>query len=122
MFAIRILPPTRLGPDGQRLGEIVVGDFHEVFACHSNDIAKLEAHWREQLRALLEGEPLAVLQRDPRFAWVAYNEDPICYIRQWLSIDGSFRHLLPRMSTTEDGERISEWTTSLAAIRQFLNA
>lgn len=122
MFAIRLLPPTQVGLDGQRLGEIVVGDFRETFACHSDDFAGLEDHWRERLRALVEGEPAVILRHDPRFAWVAYSNGADCYIQQRLSIDGSFANLLPRVVTTEDGERASEWTTSLAAIRQYLDA
>jgi hypothetical protein len=122
MFAIRLLPTARVGLDGQRLGEVVVGDFRETFACHSDDLAGLEDHWRERLRALVEGEPAVVLRLDPRFAWVVYREGADCYIQQRLSIDGSFANLLPRVMTTEDGDAVSEWAMSLIAIGQFLNA
>jgi predicted metallo-beta-lactamase superfamily hydrolase len=122
MFAIRLLPPTRLGPDGQRLGEIVVGDFRETFACHSEDIAGLEVGWRERLKALVEGEPAVVLRHDPRFAWIVYREGADCYVQQQLSLDGSFADVLPRVTTTEDGCAVSEWATTMAALGQFLNA
>ena len=52
MFAIRLLPPTRVGLDGQRLGEIVVGDLRETFACHSDDFAGLEDGWMRPERML----------------------------------------------------------------------
>lgn len=122
MFAIRLLPPTRVGLDGQRLGEIVVGDFCEIFACHSDDFAGLEAHWRERLRALVEGESVVFLRHDPRFAWVLYREGADCYVQQRLSIDGSFANLLPRVTANEDGDAVSEWATKLAAVGQFLTA
>ena len=122
MFAIRLLPATQVGLDGERLGEIVVGDFRETFACRSDDFAGLEDHWRERLRAFVEGEQAVILRHDPRLAWVAYSEGVNCYVQQRLLIDGGFADLLPRVATTEDGDRVSEWTTSFAAIRQFLDA
>jgi hypothetical protein len=122
MFAIRLLPPTQIGFDGQRLGEIVVGDFQEVFPCHSDDLAGLEDRWRERLRSLIEGDSVIILQHDPRFAWVVYRDGGDCHIQERLSIDGSFANLTPRVTRTEDGRRVSEWTTTVTAIRQFLDA
>ena len=100
----------------------MVGDFRETFACRSDDFAGLKDDWRERLRALVEGEPAVILRHDPRLAWVAYGEGADCYIQQRLSTDGRFADILPRVVTTEDGERVSEWATSLVAIRQFLGA
>jgi hypothetical protein len=122
MFAIRLIPPTQVGPDGQRLGEIVVGDFRETFSCHAEDVDGLEILWRERLLALIKGEPVVLLRHDPRCAWVVYREDAECYIQQRLSLDGSFPNLLPRVAITEDGDVVSEWVTSLSAIGQFLDA
>jgi hypothetical protein len=122
MFAIQLLPLTRVGLDGQRLGEIVVGDFRETFACHSADFGELEHGWRELLRALVEGEPAVVLRHDPRFAWIVYREGADCYVQQRLSVDGTFADILPGVTTSEDGHAVSEWATSLDAVRQFLNA
>jgi hypothetical protein len=68
MFSIRLLPATQLGLDGQRFGEIVVGEFRETFACHSDDFAGLERHWRERLQTLVDGEPAVFLCHDPRCA------------------------------------------------------
>lgn len=121
MFAIRLLS-TQVGSYGERLGEIVVGDFREVFACHSDDFVGLENLWRERLQALIEGERTVILRHDPRFAWIAYREGTDCYIQQWLSIDGSFANRQLRETTTEDGDQISEWTTSMASIQQFLTS
>jgi len=122
MFAIRLLPPARVGLDGQRLGEIVVGDFRETFACHSDDFAGLEDGWQERLRALGDGKLAVVLRHDPRFAWIVYRVGADCYVQQRLSVDGNFANILPRVTTTENGDAVSEWGTSLAAVEQFLNA
>ncbi len=121
MFAIRLLPPDSLGADGERLGEIVVGDFRERFACHSA-VSGLEAGWRAELAALVRGEPVAVLRHDPRFAWLVYREGGECFVQQRLSLDGTFVGLLPRVVTTEDGDTVSTWTTSVGAVRRFLDA
>ena len=123
MFAIRLLPPDRLGADGHRLGEIVVGDFREDFACHlAGAVPSLEASWRAELTALACGEPVAVLRHDLQFAWIVYREAGDCFVQQRLSLDGTFGGLLPRVVTTEEGEEVSTWTTSLAAVQLFLDA
>jgi hypothetical protein len=124
MFSIRLLPPVRRGSEEQRFGEIVVGDFREVFCCSlaGAPLDDLPAVWRAELAALVSGERVAILRHDPRFAWVVYHEGERCFVQQRLSVDGVFRGLLPRVLTTEEGEAVSEWETSLAAIRQYLAA
>ncbi|MDA0255124.1 MAG: hypothetical protein O3A18_09620 [Planctomycetota bacterium] len=125
MFAIRLLPPKHQGPDGEWLGEIVVGDFQECFACYPTSdgtIDDLEAGWRAELIALTRGESVAVLRHDPRFAWLIYREGDECFVQQRFSADGTFGDLLPRAITTEDGDRVSTWVTSVAAIQGFLDA
>lgn len=123
MFAIRLLPPEVRGAKGERLGEIVVGDFRERFACHPADAATiLAASWRVELLDLVFGKPVAVLRHDPRFAWVVYREGDDCYVQQRLSLDGMFGGLLPRVVTTEEGGAVSTWATSVAAVQRFLDA
>jgi hypothetical protein len=51
-----------------------------------------------------------------------YREGNLCFVQQRLSLDGRFDDLLPRQTKTEDGERVSEWSTTLEAIRQFVHA
>src|SRR5262245_42081825 len=84
MFQIKLLPPTELGPEGQRLGEIAIGEFVEQFHCSpiTADGASLEATWRKELSKLLEGELAVALPFDPRFAWVVYREGGNCYVQQ----------------------------------------
>lgn len=121
MFAIRLLPPTRLGQDGERLGQIVVGDFRETFVCDSAIDTELENEWRKQLLKHLDGESAIILHHDPRSAWVVYKEGSDCFVQQRLSTDGSFDNLLPRVTISDGNEAVSEWVTDVAAIRKFLD-
>jgi hypothetical protein len=124
MFAIRLLPESERGPSGERLGEITLGTFHERFACSSAkaSIIPLESQWRDALQALIGGSPVVALQHDSRFAWVVYREGKDCYVQQKLSLHGNFDDLLPRETVSSDGDRISEWRTTLAAIERFVGA
>ena len=124
MFDIRLLPATQLGPDGQRLGVISVGDFTEYFACHRHAVPvdEFEGLWRHELSKLIGGEPAVALVHDPHFAWVVYRVGQRCFVQQILSPTGSFSNLGPRNTHTEEGDRISEWTIDLAEIRSLLAA
>lgn len=121
-FSIHVLPPTQLGPDGQRLGQIMIGKFRERFACYPSSVKvdQMETTWQAQLRALVAGERSALLIHDPRFAWVIYRDGDKCFVQQLLSLDGSFREILPRRVLNEDGHEISEWLTTVADISDFL--
>lgn len=121
MFAIRILPPSERGPEDERLGEITIGAFTERFPCAAITSAEeLEADWRCELHSLLSGEPQIAMVHDPRFAWIVYRVGNECYVQQHFSMAESFIHLPDRCTVNEDGERISEWNTSIAEIEKFL--
>lgn len=123
MFAIRVLPLSQSDSDGQRLGEITIDDFEEQFACNPVDIAidQMETHWRHQLAKIVRGETVVALVRDPRFAWIIYREGDQCFVQERLSLDGNFKRIGPRKTQTEDGHSVSEWTTTVSAIRQFID-
>ncbi len=124
MFEIALLPDDQLGPDGQRLGRITIGDFSELFACYplAGTIDDLPADWRNALARLVAGAAYVALIHDPRFAWFIYRDGDSCFVQQILSPDGSFDWHSTRNTVTEDGERVSEWTISLADISEFLAA
>src|SRR3546814_12582527 len=115
MFAIRLLPETERGPSGERLGEIAIGTFRERFACSSarGSLVHLESEWHNALHALVAGSAVAVLQHDPRFAWIVYREGKECHVQQKLSLDGKFADVLPRETVSPEGDRISEWDTTV---------
>jgi hypothetical protein len=120
MFAIRILPEEEQSLEGRVLGEIAVDNFVERFVYTGPDSP--ESAWKSQLQSLLDGQPVVALIHDPRFAWVVYREENLCFVQQHLSPDGRFNDLLPRQITTEEGERISEWPITIEAIRQFVRS
>ena len=122
MFEIRVLPPSHLGPDGQRLGTITIGTFTETFPCYCGEgsITEMESRWRDELRKLLADKPAVALIHNPRFAWIFYREGNACYVQQRLAINGEFYPIAPRR-TYEDGDRISEWATNVVDIERFLN-
>ncbi|NQV28161.1 MAG: hypothetical protein HQ518_27735 [Rhodopirellula sp.] len=122
MFAITLLPPTELGPDGQRLGSITIGNFRERFVCSPVDgpVDKFPERWRSALCELVGGKSCITLVYDPRFAWLVYRDDAVCFVQQKLSLDGSFDLNSPREVVSVDGDRISEWSVSVESISQFL--
>jgi len=126
MFAIRLLPPSELGGDGERLGQITVGRFSERFACYpigDNSVRSMPARWRKELRRLVEGEEQAVaLVYDPRFAWIIYRVGRRCCIQQKFSLNENFTDISPRRTHTDDGQLISEWYTTLAEITYYIEA
>jgi hypothetical protein len=124
MFAIRVLPASQLGPDGQRLGEITIGDFTERFACNfpKGSIEQLESNWRAELRRLVSGAAAVALVHDPRFAWVFYRDGTRCFIQQKLLLHGDFQNVASRQTKTEDGQTVSEWITHVSDSERFLGA
>lgn len=122
MFEIALLPPDQLGPDGQRLGRITIGDFTERFACHvvNGTVDQLNVDWRKALAQLVAGASCVALVHDPRFAWLVYRDADTCFVQQKLSLDGEFDLNTPRQTVSDDGDRISEWPISLQAISEFL--
>ena len=125
MFEIRILPNNELGPEGQRLGRITIGNFTERFACYPvcGSVEELQEAWVRELRKLISGSASVALVHDPRFAWVFYREGQRCYVQQVFSESGDFsEHLAQHVTVTEEGDSVSEWSTSLADISRFVDA
>lgn len=123
MFEIRALPPSQLGPDGQRLGTITIGDFTETFPlyCGERSIRDVESSWSDELRKLLGGKSPVALIHDPRFAWIIHREGDSCFVQQRLASNGKFYPVAPRRTHNEDGDRISGLTTNVVEIQRFLN-
>ncbi len=123
MFEIKVLSEADLGSNNERLGTIAVGDFSERFACSfpKEEVEQLESLWKSQLGRLLEGEKSVALVHDPRFAWVIYRDGSECFVQQVFSENGDFsEHLTKRVTVNEDGERISEWSTTIDEISRFV--
>ncbi len=123
MFSIRVLPPEESDIDGVRLGEIIIGDFTEQFACYTilEPVDRLDNLWRMELHKLIDGAASVALVHDPRFAWIIYREGGHCFIQQALSLNGDFgKRLATRVTLTEEGYTVSEWQTNISTIAQFI--
>ncbi len=123
-FSIRLLPADERDLDGQPMGQIEVGTFSERFSCYptSIPISGFESKWRDELNGLVESARTAFLQYDPRLSWVIYRESEVCFVREVLAIDGDFSKHSERSCGTDGEAKVSEWTTTVAAVRRFLEA
>jgi hypothetical protein len=115
MFEIAVLPSSERGEDGQRLGRITIGDFSERFGCYGSaaQIGRMDSTWRARLQAIVDGALVVALIHDPRFAWVVFRDGESCFVQQVGSPNGKFG--APRRH-----RGASEWETTVAAIRGFL--
>jgi hypothetical protein len=132
-FSIRLLPADERGPDGQRVGEICVGEFSERFAVYAFDgtAEAVAARWRDQLRLLVDGASAVGLPTASNMTWLLYRVGKAVLVRQMLMLPGVGPKLaqggsvvdIPECTTvTEDGDRISEWTTTVEAVSAFVAA
>lgn len=83
MFAIRLLPPSTRGGDGERLGQITIGRFTEMFGCHparGQSVRSMASRWRAQLRRLVGGDEPAVALDTGGAAWILYRVGKRCYM------------------------------------------
>jgi hypothetical protein len=129
-FSIRLLPATIRGPDGQRLGEIRIETFTERFAVYPlagtvNDVA---TGWSRELRRLIAGRTAVGLPTAPNMAWLLYRFGRKVLVHQSLIFPGwrgklvsagNITRVPPYRSASVDGQQISEWSTTIAAVRAF---
>src|SRR4051812_28097022 len=121
MFAIRLLPPSTRSGDGERLGQITIGRFTELFGCYpprGQSVRSMASRWRAQLRRLVGGDESAVALDTGGAAWIIYRVGKRCYIQQRYFLSRASREIGPRHTHT-DGRRISEWITTIAEVAQF---
>jgi len=123
MFAIQLLPPSVRGGDGERLGRITVGRFTELFGCYparGQSFRSMAARWRTQLRRLVAGQEPAVALVTGGAAWIVYRVGKRCFIQQTYFITRASREI-GRRETHSDGQRISEWRTTVEEIARFIH-
>lgn len=131
VFSIRLLPATERGPDGQRLGEIRVGSFVERFAVYpfAGPVDSVAGRWSEELRSLLTGISAVGLPTASNMTWVLYRSGPKIIVQQMLMLsgvgpqllqDGKVANIPPHTEVNEDGNRISQWATTVEAVSAFV--
>jgi hypothetical protein len=132
MFRIELKPVFDRSTDGARMGQISIGDFTEEFSVIWTDTmpAAPEKHWRKALENLIGGTEAVALLASPNRAWIAYRvgndvfvQDQLIGAQEWPgSIDalGQLTNAPVRKTISEDGQKISEWRTSIHEIKTFL--
>jgi hypothetical protein len=139
VFAIELLEQDGPPEDSIR-GRITVGAFTEEFEASLTfwTADDYRASWRAALSVLAGGETtvscLVSSITDPAtsnfvFCWPLYRDGDDVYVQSSLifldEISGKFDparpwlFVQPRSTVDEDGNRISEWHTDIASIRQF---
>ncbi len=133
LCSIRLLPTTVRGPDRQRLGEMRIGGFVEQFAVYpvAGTVEDVADRWNDELDYLVKGAQAIGLQTATNMAWVLYRVDQRVLVHQnlitpaWggeVSPNGTIVRVPPYTSKSKDGRGVSEWTTTLEAVRAFLEA
>jgi hypothetical protein len=125
VFAIQLLPPSVRGGDGERLGRITIGRFTELFGCYpprGQSLRSMAAQWRAQLWRLVAGQQPAVALVTGGAAWIVYRVGKRCYIQQRYFITRASREIGRRETHSEDGQRISEWSTTVDEVARFIRA
>lgn len=132
-----------IGPteDGHAMGFIQIGEFSERFVVTLGhwDVPTYTRQWRDALRRLLAGSPAVGLMTwmiphgssDHARAWILYREGERVFVQERVFVSpecpaefDEHQQLIgigSRKTVTEDGERISEWSTDTRSIRGFLS-
>jgi CdiI N-terminal domain len=125
--------------DGASRGEIRIGSFSERFAADLTfwGQARYERQWLEAAGRIVSHESAVFVTSvpDPASAnfvrwWAMYREgeavvlqEQICFLEELagpFDPDRPERFLRERESVSEDGDEVSEWRTTVGAVRDFL--
>lgn len=142
-FDIRVVSERADEPaDPVGRGRICIGSFEEEFEMVFEywTPAQYKRQWREGVRRIVDNRPTSCLLTsigDPTtanffFWWPIYRVyDRICVQNQMLFLDDleesfdlsdPYRSVRARETVSEDGSRISEWQTTIADLRGWLDA
>lgn len=142
-FAIHLLPETMLDLEGRRMGEIRVGSFVERFTVFPflGSVEAVAALWTQELNELAAGASAVGLPTASNMTWILYRRGASIKVHQMLLLrgckglprktrpsgpkllkSGRVTSIPPYRAIDDEGHRISEWSTTLAAIRAFLAA
>lgn len=144
MFAIELQSPREAGEENdgsaEAPGRIIIGDFTETFRVPLGfwDESDYRRSWRQAFE-VLNANPhstscLMTSMTDPRnsnflVCWPMYREGEEVYIQNAIifldEIEEAFDPAAPwgcvgpRRGIDEDGNKISEWITSMDSLREF---
>ena len=130
-FSIRVLPRQVRRSDGRRIGQICIGSHTERFTVSplAGSVEIVASRWVDELWRLVHRAPAIGLPIASNMAWVLYRFGSGVVVQQMLMLPGVGPKLLPSgrvtripdySSANPDGQPISEWETTVGAIRAFL--
>jgi hypothetical protein len=127
--------------DPTAAGRLLIGDWEEVFVSSLFLWRKedYEAQWLNAIRSLLNGKDKAALiveylgpEAGRLWWWPIYRVEDTIYFREQIlffdrleepfSIERAFSFVKDREITSENGNKISEWSVTLTEVRDFANA
>jgi hypothetical protein len=140
-FYFRFIPDDEGNPPpGCCFGEVCIGSFRERFL---SDVtfwrrADYEKQWASAASSILSGDKtgLIVSLPDPSSAnfvrwWAMYREGEVVFLQEQICFldelsekfdpDMVYKFVRSRETTSEDGQAISEWSTTVSAVRGFLD-
>jgi hypothetical protein len=144
VFAIELQSPGEAGEansgTAEGSGRITIDGFTETFRVPLGfwDESGYRRSWRQAFQ-VLDADPratscLMTAMTDPRNSnflacWPMYREGENVHIQNAIIFlpetgkafdpNGPWDHVAPRRGTDEDGNKISEWTTSMDSLREF---
>ena len=131
-FAIVLLEDSGHGPSHEGRARVTIGAFEEVISLSplrpEASVADLPDLWRHALLAFVDGADFAILRVAPAEIWVLYRVGELVAVQNQLltpewegEIDASGVPIRPpQRRQMSGGARVSEWHTSITAIRDFL--
>ena len=139
-FDIRFIPDgTADSPSECRVGEVRIESFCERFVA---DVtfwrqAEYEKQWLDAALKIVGGDKTALIVSvsEPATAnfvrwWAMYRNEHVIFVQEQIRFLDELselfdpcaveRFVLPRETVSEDGELISEWSTTVSAVRDFI--
>ncbi|MDP4193256.1 MAG: hypothetical protein Q8858_16955 [Bacteroidota bacterium] len=128
-----------------KIGNLIIEDFQETFLSSLRYWTENEYidHWYKSIEAVINGAEVTALitsMADPKdkrnviFSWPIYRIKDDIYIQNRIlfikeiekdfqeefSLDNLDKYLSPRETFNEDGEKLSDWKTSVETLRSFI--
>lgn len=140
-FSIDLLDETTSDIESGRLGLITIGSYVERFvaAIEYWDVIQYRRHWQEAITRIIQGSVTSTLitsMYDPAVAnfiywWPMYRlghtvqfQNHILFLNELetpFDSNDPFRFVPERMIINSEGDKISEWSASIADLEYFLS-
>lgn len=140
-FSIELLEEPASDMESGKLGVITIGSYVERFVAAIDywDAPRYRRHWQQALTRIVRGSVTSSLitsMYDPAAAnfiywWPMYRVGPTVHFQNHILFlneletpfdpNDFFRFVPERMIINRDGEKISEWSTSIADLESFLS-